>query len=204
MINSCETGFSHVFICFHTPNSPSSYIKLHQLTDIVHNCTMRALHSSSSSKTPLGVEAHSAAGEMELQQLGRSPGALDALGCSGPSWPSWDDWTYSNIFKHIQTTLHSKKSKLTLDIIRHHWTSLDMDSRPYAAYAVGLWKKWTCWGYSNSMPGLAWKKFMRTGWLQQVLNYSSILVQVQKSESKLIYINLSNLCVTYFVSYQIQ
>jgi hypothetical protein len=122
MINSCETGFSHVFICFHTPNSPSSYIKLHQLTDIVHNCTMRALHSSSSSKTPLGVEAHSAAGEMELQQLGRSPGALDALGCSGPSWPSWDDWTYSNIFKHIQTTLHSKKSKLTLDIIRHHWT----------------------------------------------------------------------------------
>jgi len=83
--------FSHSKFTIKLHQATSSYIKLHQLTDIVHNCTMRALHSSSSSKTPLGVEAHSAAGEMELQQLGRSPGALDALGCSGPSWPSWDD-----------------------------------------------------------------------------------------------------------------
>ena len=217
MINSCETAFSHVFTSFHTPNSPSSYIKLHQLTDIVHNCTMRALHSSSSSKTPLGVEAHSAAGEMELQQLGRSPGALDAPGCSGPSWPSWpsrDDWTcwtcwtcwtYSNIFKHIQTTLNSNISKLTLDIIGHHWTSLDIIGHHWTSLDIighhwtsldiighhWTWiqdlmqlmqlvfgsEKWTCWGYLNSMPGSAWKKFMRTGWLQQVLNH------VQKSEN---------------------
>ena len=156
-----------------------------------------------------------------LQQLQNAAGSRSTFRCRGNGTPTVGPFTWSarcsgmlwaimaimgwlNIFEHIQTTLHSKKSKLTLDIIRHHWASLDMDSRPYAAYAVGLWKKWTCWGYSNSMPGLAWKKFMRTGWLQQVLNYSSILVQVQKSESKLIYINLSNLCVTYFVSYQIQ
>ena len=47
---------------------------IHYGADLVQN--WRALHSSSSSKTPLGVDAHSAAGEIELQQLGRSPGAM--------------------------------------------------------------------------------------------------------------------------------
>lgn len=60
----------------YTYNSYPAYAFLNNFFPTVFDCRRhtRTLHSSSNSNTPLGVAAHSAAGEMALQQLGRSPG----------------------------------------------------------------------------------------------------------------------------------
>ena len=126
MINSCETGFSHVFICFHTPNSPSSYIKLHQATS-----TYR-----------YRAQLHHARLTF-LQQLQNAAGSRSTFCCRGNGTPTVGPFTWSarcsgmlwaimaimgwlnmlNIFKHIQTYSNHTTFKHFIINIGHHWTT---------------------------------------------------------------------------------
>ena len=130
MINSCETGFSHVFICFHTPNSPSSYIKLHQATS-----TYR-----------YRAQLHHARLTF-LQQLQNAAGSRSTFRCRGNGTPTVGPFTWSarcsgmlwaimaimgwlnmlNIFKHIQTYSNHTTFKHFIINIGHHWTTWIQD-----------------------------------------------------------------------------
>ena len=155
---------SYVFTLQIHHQATSSYIKLHQATS-TYRYRAQLYHARLTF----------------LQQLQNAAGSRSTFRCRGNGTPTVGPFTWSarcsgmlwaimaimgwlnmlNIFKHIQTYSNYTTFKHFKINIGHHWTSLDMDSRPYAALCS--------WSLAVKNGPVGGTRIQRLDWLERNL-----------------------------------